>query len=263
MIKSQRGSATVEVFVVSLVAIPLLIAVPLLGKQLDAKHQTNMAARYAAWERTVWSDSGSSWRNAERSKSDADITMEINDRFYGHRQAELVDVSRSRSEGITSDPIWRDRRAQSLLANAGQGMPSTSSVTEGSPPVSHGILVTELASVGRSGGFLSGFSKSIGLNTNNYATAHVELPWKAEFPSNNVLEFPLQADSAILSDAWSPSDESRFHGRVAGLTIDDELRVSEVGTYTFGYLPIYKEGEFGQNADLVPSSSVVPSRFVR
>jgi hypothetical protein len=118
MIKSQRGSATVEVFVVSLVAIPLLIAVPLLGKQLDAKHQTNMAARYAAWERTVWSDSGSSWRNAERSKSDADITMEINDRFYGHRQAELVDVSRSRSEGITSDPIWRDRRAQSLLANA-------------------------------------------------------------------------------------------------------------------------------------------------
>lgn len=261
--KRHQGSATVEVFIVSLVAVPLLIVLQLLGNQLDAKHKTAMAARYAVWERTVWSDSGSSWRNGEGSKSDADISLEVDGRVNSNPRAHIADVSHTRSVGFSSNPLWTDWRQRSLLGNAGVGASSRTTIDEGSPPVSHGFLVTELASAGRAGGFLKSFTKSIGLNTNNYVTAHVELPWKVDFPDEDLLTYPLAANAAILSDAWSPSDEGRFHDRVAGLTIDDELRVLELGTYTFGYFDLFKEGKYGRNADLVPSSSVVPQRFIR
>lgn len=260
----QKGSATVEVIVASLVAIPLFIVVPLLGKQLDAKHRTQMAARYAAWERTVWSDSGSSWRNGERSKSDADISLEINDRFYGHRSAELINVSRIRSEGITTEHMWRDRTGLSLLGNAGSRMPSRSEVNEDDTPTGHGFLVSLFAGPGRSSGVLGSLTKTLNLNTGNYAQAHVEMPWRAEFPDASVLEFPLEADSAILSDAWSPSEESRFNSRIASMTINEELSVFEaLGTYTFGALRPYREGRYGRDADLVPSSSVVPPEYIK
>ena len=261
---NQKGSASVEVIVASLVAIPLFIVVPLLGKQLDAKHRTQMAARYAAWERTVWSDSGSRWRNDERSKSDADISLEINDRFYGHRSAELTAVSKIRSQGITTEHMWRDRTGRSLLDNAGSGMPSRSVVSEGAAPTDHGFLVSLFAGPGRSSGVLGSLTKTLNLNTGNYARARVELPWRAEYPDASVLEFPLVANSAILSDAWSPSKESRFNSRIAGMTINDELSVFEAfGTYTFGALPPYREGKYGRDADLVPSSSVVPSEYIK
>ena len=259
----QKGSATIEVIITSLVAIPLLITIPLLGKQLDAKHKTTMAARYAAWERTVWSDSGSTWKNGEKSKSDQDIALEVNDRFYGHRSAEIVDVSKVKNEGITTEPMWHDRAGRSLLANAGEHLPGTTTVDETDTPVSHGFLVSLFASEGRASGILGSLEKSIGLNTGNYATAHVELPLKEVWSDDSVLELDMDADSAILSDAWSPNTESRFHSRVAGMTINDELSVFEVGTYTFGYFFLYREGKYGRNADLVPSSSVVPPKYVK
>jgi predicted nucleotidyltransferase len=259
----QKGSATVEVIVASLVAIPLFIVVPLLGKQIDAKHKTQMAARYAAWERTVWSDAGSTWRNDERFKSDADIALEINDRYFGHRSAELVDVSRTRSEGITTEDMWRDRTGRSLLGNAGSSYPSTAEITEGAPPTGHGFLVSLFAGPGRSSGVFGSLAKRLNLNTGNYAQAHVEMPWRVEFPDDSVLEFPLEANSAILSDAWSPSQESRFHSRVDGMTISDELRVFEAfGLRTFGAFPVYREARYGRSADLVPSTTVVPPEYV-
>lgn len=261
---SEKGSATVETLVAALVAIPLFIAVPLLGKQLDAKHKTSMAARYAAWERTVWSDPGSSWRNGERSKSDADISLEINDRFYGHRSAVLVDENRSRSEGITSEPLWRDRSSRSLLANAGEGLPGIGTVDEGAASASHGVMVTKLAGTGISTILPDSLDKSIGLNTGNYVTTHVELPWEAEYPKEIRVNSTLSADAAILSDAWSPSDEERFSRRVDGLTVDEEISLLEAfGTKTFGALYPYREGKYGQDPDLEPISSVVPSRFIK
>ena len=53
----QRGQAMTE-FVISAtyVLIPLFIAIPLLAKYIDIKQASVQAARYAAWEYTVWYD---------------------------------------------------------------------------------------------------------------------------------------------------------------------------------------------------------------
>ncbi|MDZ7736787.1 MAG: hypothetical protein U5P41_12355 [Gammaproteobacteria bacterium] len=58
--RSVRGQAMVELAIIAAaILVPLLLLIPLLGKQIDLKHQTIQAARYQAWEYTVWyTDSG-------------------------------------------------------------------------------------------------------------------------------------------------------------------------------------------------------------
>ncbi len=57
--RQPRGAASVEFMVAGLVAGPLFLFVPLIGKQLDTDFRTVQAARYATWERTVWGEAGS------------------------------------------------------------------------------------------------------------------------------------------------------------------------------------------------------------
>ncbi len=53
----MQGQAMTE-FVVSVAFafLPLFVLVPTLGKVIDIQHKNQLAARYAAWERTVWFD---------------------------------------------------------------------------------------------------------------------------------------------------------------------------------------------------------------
>ena len=55
----QSGQAMTEFVVsVSFIFLSLFIAVPMFGKLMDLQSQTQQAARYVAWERTVWFDQG-------------------------------------------------------------------------------------------------------------------------------------------------------------------------------------------------------------
>ena len=56
------------------VLIPLFLIVPILGKFMDMKSASIQAARYAAWERTVWFNN-SDWAAAP--KTDAQIQNEV------------------------------------------------------------------------------------------------------------------------------------------------------------------------------------------
>lgn len=59
--RAQAGQALTEFVVVgSLVLVPLFLIVPVIAKVISQKQDVELAARYAAWERTVWySDAGS------------------------------------------------------------------------------------------------------------------------------------------------------------------------------------------------------------
>ena len=53
--KAQRGQAMIEALIASaLVLVPLFLAIPVIAKYMDIRSSTVQAARYAAWERTVW-----------------------------------------------------------------------------------------------------------------------------------------------------------------------------------------------------------------
>lgn len=118
---SQAGQAMTE-FVVSVafVFLVIFVAVPTFGKIMDLQFQNLQAARYIAWERTVWFDQidddnrddfntdGGEFQNAAQRSDEAILNSAINRFFLGHGQMEpslltQADVDRPDGEG---SPVW-------------------------------------------------------------------------------------------------------------------------------------------------------------
>jgi len=63
--RHSDGQALTETLVTLVALVPVFMLIPYLGKYLDVKHKTEDGARYALWERTVYSDPGASWNAGE------------------------------------------------------------------------------------------------------------------------------------------------------------------------------------------------------
>lgn len=86
-----------------------------IGKLTDVRHTANMAGRYAAWERTVWYDAGSTrfaQLNAPNRKSDSEIGNEIAVRILNDRSRTTTVIKQNDRNASTFangiDPMWRD-----------------------------------------------------------------------------------------------------------------------------------------------------------
>lgn len=112
---SQRGQALTEFCVASaFVLVPLFLMIPLLGKYMDMKASTIQAARYAAWERTVWYDSAG-WDSV--SKSDTEIALEIKNRFFSDSASDpgFKNTDRTANNNTAGKALWRDQAGVSML----------------------------------------------------------------------------------------------------------------------------------------------------
>lgn len=85
----QRGQSLVEFSVAAMfVLVPIGLGLPYLAKVADARHNMHEAARYAAWERTVWYEAHDKYHL----KSNADIKNEIAARILGKAESPIDSV---------------------------------------------------------------------------------------------------------------------------------------------------------------------------
>jgi hypothetical protein len=114
-VQTQRGAAMVEFIVGAVfVLVPMYLAVQALGKFADVQHTANAAARYAAWEKTVWFEDTTSrfqTHNAPNQKSSAQIRNETLVRVLNDRRSSMKYTSSDKgattfANGI--DPLWQD-----------------------------------------------------------------------------------------------------------------------------------------------------------
>jgi hypothetical protein len=112
----------VEFIVIAIfVLVPLYLAVQALGKLGDVRHATVTGARYAAWERTVWTEDTSTdfyKYNKPNQKSAAQIHNEmlvrvLNDRRASFKYSNTDKGATTFANGI--DPMWEDSAAKPLL----------------------------------------------------------------------------------------------------------------------------------------------------
>lgn len=116
----QCGQALVEMIIAAMFfLIPLFLAIVALGKFADVQTTTTQAARYAAWERTVWY-TDTDWRNrmgsAANAKSDTEIRSEIAQRIVGVKRVTLRSDDKAKnslSNGTSS--LWTDSDGKALL----------------------------------------------------------------------------------------------------------------------------------------------------
>lgn len=117
----------------ALVMVPLFLAIPLIAKYQDIKTYTVQAARYAAWERTVWFGgaaassfgigSGATFSNKwdANEKTDDQIRAEIGTRLLSDTGAVAFKDTDKTGGNYVGGPklLWRDRRGTALLQNYG------------------------------------------------------------------------------------------------------------------------------------------------
>ena len=103
--KFQSGQAITEFNVMAaFVLVPLFIMIPILGKHIDMKHSSVQAARYMAWERTVWFEETTVPEKTENViyKDQRDLERETRERFFGK-----VNYDELGSDDINQ--LWNDR----------------------------------------------------------------------------------------------------------------------------------------------------------
>lgn len=120
--RKLRGAAMVEFVVIALfVLVPLYLAVQALGKLADVRSASSTAARYSAWERTVWSEDTTSdfyKHNKPNQKTAAQIHNELlvrvlNDRSTAFKYKDSDKGATTFANGI--DPMWQDSAGKDYL----------------------------------------------------------------------------------------------------------------------------------------------------
>jgi hypothetical protein len=125
--RRMHGQALVEFTVVALLfLVPMFLALVVLGKLADVRHTTAMAARYAAWERTVWVDGSGEFGaiNGPNRKSNAQIGNEIAVRLINDRSSRTTVIRHAdrNATGLANgiDPMWHDNAHRAFLDSADQ-----------------------------------------------------------------------------------------------------------------------------------------------
>lgn len=117
--RRQDGQAIVEFIVAAtFFLIPLYLIIIALGKFGDVQAGASQAARYVAWERTVWLDDAS-WRSrmaTGNQKTTAEMRSEIAQRVVGDTRLTIAANDKSRNSLSNGQlAMWRDGKGQDLL----------------------------------------------------------------------------------------------------------------------------------------------------
>jgi hypothetical protein len=276
----QSGTAITEVIVALLAIAPFLIGIPLLGKQLDVKHKSLDATRYAVWERTVWRDHG------HNRKEGSDIALEARDRALGDPRAAVVTAETLRNDGVTENRFWRDAANQRLLAYAANASPLALEQRAEREPVEVGALFVPAFVYG--GGVIGTAAsvlrvQELGMSTRTFASASTEIALRplltsraqtpvslrrADVTDQTMALLTQRATGAILSDTWSSRDEAEFGRRVDALTTDEFVATIEAPSRILALnalgkgQPLYGEGQYAWDPELRPSSITLPRAYV-
>ncbi|WP_269532039.1 hypothetical protein [Chitinimonas sp. BJYL2] len=125
----QRGQAMIETLIAcSLVLVPLFLALPVIAKYLDIRSHAVQAARYAAWERTVffggdaaselgWIVGPNAWKANEKTEGavKSEIAARVLSKPSDTAKVESADSSSSNFKGAANG-LWQDRIGTSMLA---------------------------------------------------------------------------------------------------------------------------------------------------
>ena len=179
----QKGQSMAEFLAtIALFIVPFFFGMNYLAKVGESSNKTHNAARYGAWERTVFHPDGTS---NYQTKESSIIAIEANNRIFSHAKQVLdtnKDVTLKNTEDMELDsmsylgeknhkglPIYVDQQAQDQNQNQNQNNPiaiTRYSLTRSDHP--------DLSAVSR---VFTRVSEGVfGLNMNNFHTASVVTP---------------------------------------------------------------------------------------
>lgn len=189
----QRGQSTVEFFVLALVLVPLLLAVPLIGKYMDIAQTAAAASRYAAFEGTVrHSSANGGW------KTDAELAMEVRRRFFSNSDAPVKAGDAAGDFNAHRNTLWFDHRGDPLLPKF----------------TSHVGVVTERKTLSQPFGAI--YAGAFDLSHDNLHTGRiaVDVADIAGFKPFDTLKLSIRRETTVLVDPWAASGPGQIEERI-------------------------------------------------
>lgn len=254
-VSKQRGQVLVEFVITAvLVLLPCFMMTALLGKYLEAKQKTEVAARYAAWERTVWRKSAPGWSPVNVVKSDEVIRAEVQTRTLATRQQRVSSDAVQAMSRFEMDPLLNSNHLQqpgyepllrSDTSPAGTRYVAVSTHERRTPGVN--------SAMGRAFSLLSGvpYLNRFDLSSDGTQTASVAVGLhNSRLPLLQKLDLELQRSHTVITDGWNAGGPAHVERRVSGLTPASALGgvsdiISKIPSFGYGPLEILTRLKFG------------------
>ena len=214
--------------------VPLFLLIPLLGKQIDMKHHAIQAARYQAWEYTVWYTEnnrlpeGFDVDNVRQPVKDTNTTQaEARRRFFSRNTLPIEAGDRQGWDDEDRNPLWRSHTG-SRLYNNDAGPDSSFQANLDTPDATGGIfngildaldtvfeLMADIASflnidVGFTAINTEGlFKTTMDVQTNEVKGFMADEPL---FPATNI-----KTQAAVLGEGWNAGGRAHAEHQVGGI----------------------------------------------
>jgi len=241
------GQATTELLITaSFVLVPLLLLIPLLGKYIDIKHATIQAARYEAWEYTVWyngtagglsDDRPGGYPNTLPIKTVDQVEAESMRRFFSNTNVPISGDDISGWNVDERNPLWTSHRGENLWDGSLDSATPTDR-NEPTPDLTGGIMsdiidildiiFEALADALALGGSSVGFTA---INTDGYSISRVAAVVKVpdgliDFANMNnegvdastgTFDLTFSSQAAVLTDSWNAGGLEHATNQAGGL----------------------------------------------
>jgi hypothetical protein len=232
------GQAMAETVVVAVFfLVPFFLMIVIVGKYIDMRSATLQAARYAAFERTVY-NTGDSRDATMAGLSDAQLANGIRLRFFSGGLVAITQAQNDSTSAFANKPLWVDQGGNQLLAD-----PNSVAATAdgGDEPFGLDTIVqTTIGTLNTITDGLLGYS----LTYDKYYTANVSAT--PQYPIGpkgfvNLLQADMpalqfSAHDTLLADGWSASDMNYEHDQAARLVPTAALgKVLQPVIDAFGY----------------------------
>jgi len=215
----ERGQAMTE-FVIGVVlfALPVFLLIPVVGKYLDMRATAVQAARYVAWERTVWyggTSASVSW--PARDKDAGTIQNEVRQRLFSEGTSIAGgDGGAGGWGGSGSKAAWTNRDGSPMLASYNavrQGISNDDTPNIASDVVNLIVTVTDA---------LGSFTlETKGLYTGQVSVGITTQPINFSLDAASVFDpgaLTMSERNTILANGWNAGGSDHVKSQTQGLT---------------------------------------------
>lgn len=288
----NRGQAMAEFVVMTAGCLLLLfVLVPVVAKLSDMAFKAQEAARYTAWERTVWYNRSGNEDTmpSQIDTSDGHLAMRSDLEIFNSAEARLMNYTRlpsaftARDVDIpeqTTNSFWRWTHSNSsqMMLEPGAMSESSSLVNARTPSIAYQVIdiyndvmgvIAKVVSIFNFGGGDDDFLQ-IAHPIRNFYTTDIDIPIplaRGAFGNKPLFgeEYPAKlnvgARSAILADGWVAQSEEHFSAKVDDFVLGSMIENNPVWGVIRGLVgifePSFKTVDFAPvNTDPMPDTEV-------
>jgi hypothetical protein len=264
---NQRGQALTEFLMMSLVLVPLILLIPMIGKYQEISHASLVASRYVAWDATLNNPSTGDW------KPQAQLASEVKRRFFSSIDAPIKTGDVAGNSEEYRNVAWTTPAGKPLIERFENiaisfGADNSNDPNQGFTASSNAESLFNYAQWVQVG------ARTIDLQSRGIFRANVSVPL-VNLPEHIEMTKPfdqinlvMNRHTSLLLDPWTGRSPEMVDSKTKGWAPIGRVLDSAVGTLVGGAIEVIDLGDVAHPdfanlekwKDMVPADRLLPSQ---